>query len=65
MPVFGNPAELKPRKIHVPGSELLSAEGVAELGKEKAMYFLSPMVLPKKVASSDINQSSCRGCYEI
>lgn len=36
------PTELKPRKIHVPSSELLFAKGVAELGEEKTTYFLCP-----------------------
>lgn len=64
----GNPTELKPRKIYVPSSELLFAEGVAELGKEKTVYLLCPariMVLPENVVSSGINQSSFRGCCEI
>lgn len=64
----GNPTELKPRKIHVPSSELLFAEGAVEHGKEKTAYLLCPakiMVLPEKVASSGINQSSFRGCCEI
>lgn len=64
----GNPTELKPRKIHVPSSELLFARGVAELGKERTVYLLCPariMILPEKVASFGINQSSFRGCCEI
>jgi len=62
------PTGLKPRKIHVPGSELLSAEGVAELAKGKTAYLHCPariMVLPEEVASSGRSQSSFRGCCEI
>lgn len=38
----GNPAEPKLRQMCVPNSELLFAEGVAELGKGKHIYLVPP-----------------------